>query len=291
MDIVVAASDSSPTACERCLTAVMRRRPNGAIAVVVFFVSGCTGTVRLPTGVGTPNVPETLRVAAAVSQRCSEIEPWSAAIALDGTIAGRSVRRQLLGVFSRSKIRLEAVSRSGEPPFVLVSDGGRTILRAAGSPAFQVSDSRDAMQALIGVRMPADVLGRTLVACELPDGFGTMRVFGSRWARLPSAGGSIYLHRTNTTGPWQPVTMFYAGETLHWAWRVDYQEVQNGIPVRMHLLSADGRVDMQFRLSQVDTMVWFPSNDVRFRIDPLADTRTGSPEQLRDVIYQSFGDH
>jgi len=39
----------------------------------------------------------------------------------------------------------------------------------------------------------------------------------------------------------------------------------------------------------VDTMVGFPSNDVRFRIDLWPDTRAGSPEQLRDAIYQSLG--
>jgi hypothetical protein len=272
---------------------VMFRQPNSAIVIVLFLATGCigcTGTIRLPTGVGTANVPETVRVIAAVSQRCASIEPWSGAIALDGAIAGRAVHGQLLGVFSRSNIRLEAISRSAEPPFVIVSNGGRSTLRAAGSPAFQVSDSRDVMQALIGVRMPAEVLGRTLVACELPQGYSTMRVFGLHWARLPLAGGSMYLRRINTTGPWQLVTMFYPGETLHWAWRVDYQEVQNGIPVRTHLVSADRRVDIQFRLSQVDTMVGFPSNDVRFRIDLLPDARTGSPEQLRDVIYQSLGD-
>jgi hypothetical protein len=268
----------------------MRRRPNGAIAVVVFFMSGCTGTVRLPTGVGTPNIPVTARFVEAVSQRCIEVEPWSAAIAIDGTIAGRSVHGQLLGAFAGSNVRLEAVSRSGKPPFFFVSDGGKAIVVAAGNPAFQVSDSRDAMQALIGVRMPADVFGRTLVACELPQGFNTMRLFGSRWARLPLAGGSIYLHRTKTTGPWQLVTMFYPGETLQWAWRVDYQDVQNGVPLHTHLVSADGRVDMQFGLSQVDTMVLVLSNDARFHIDLSPDTLTGRPEQLRDVIYQSLGD-
>ena len=269
----------------------MIRQLNGAIVIVLFLATGCigcTGTIRLPTGVGTANVPETVRVIAAEAQRCASIGSWSGAITLDGAIAGRAVHGQLLGVFARSRLRLEALSRSGEPPFVFVSDSGRSTLRAAGSPAFQVSDTRDVMQALIGVRMPAEVLGRTLVACELPQEYSTVRVFGSQWARLPVVGGSMYFRRTNAIGPWQLATMFYPGETLHWAWRVDYREVQNGIPMRMHLMDANRRIDMQFTLSQVDTMVGFPSNDVRFRLDLSPETQTGSPEQLRDVIYQSL---
>ena len=268
----------------------MRRYPDGVLAVVAFLATGCTGTIRLPTGVGTADARETVGVVAAIGERCSGIEPWSAAIAVDGTIAGRVVRVQLLGVFSQAKIRLEEDSRSGEPPFVFVSDGAKSLLRGPRTTTFQVSDSRDVMQALIGVRMPIDVFGRTLMACELPEGLSTMRILGSQWARLPLGGGGIYLYRTNTTGPWQLVTMFYPSETLHWTWRIDYHEVQNGVPLRMHLVSADGRVDMRFRLSQVDTMVGFPSNDVRFHIELSPDTRTGSAEQLRDVIYHSPGD-
>jgi len=257
------------------------------IATFAFFVAGCAGP-RLPTGVGTPNVADTVRFVDAVGKRCAEFESWTGEIAVDGIVAGRSVHGRLLGAFTRSNVRLEALSSSGHPPLVVISDATKAILR---SPArtFEVSDSRDVIQALIGVRIAPHVLGQTLVACEFPEGFSTLRMFGPLWARLPVPGGGIYLHRAKTAVSWQLVTMFYPGETLHWAWRVDYEDIENGIPLRSHLVSAVRHTDLHFQLSQVDTMVAFQNDDLRFRIDGSPDARTTTPEQLHDIVDQWLG--
>lgn len=77
------------------------------------------------------------------------------------------------------------------------------------------------MQALIGVPMAADFFGRTLAACEFPEGPPSMRMIRSQWARYPLAGGSVYLHRADAADSWRLVTIFYPGETLQWDWRID----------------------------------------------------------------------
>ena len=112
-----------------------------------------------------------------------------------------------------------------------------------------------------------------------------MRMIGSQWARFPLAGGSVYVNRANAAEPWRLVTIFYPGETLHWSWRIDYHNVSDGFPLRAHLVTADGRVDLQIRLANVDTMFFHGSDDARFQVAMPPDTQALQPKQLRQMIY------
>jgi hypothetical protein len=48
---------------------------------------------------------------------------------------------------------------------------------------------------------------------------------------------------------------------------------------------ADGRVDLQIRLANVDTMFFHGSDDARFQVAMPPDTQALQPKQLRQMIY------
>ena len=266
-------------------------RPGGlasktTTALVALSLAACAArTIQLPDEQGTLAVTETVRVYSEVRRRCADVNGWTAEMTIAGAIDGRHVRARLLAAFSPPIVRLESFTRSGNPSFVVLSNSSRTLVRVAGSQALQAADQHDVMQALIGVPMAADFFGRTLAACEFPTGSRAMRMIGSEWARFPLAGGSVYVHRANTAEPWRLVTIFYPGETLHWSWRIDYDAVGDGFPMRTHLITADGRVDLQFRLAHVDTMFVHASDDARFKVDMPSNTQPLQPKQLRQAIY------
>ena len=264
----------------------MITRSKTTTTLVAMSLAACsTRTIQLPEAEGTLALTETVRVYSVVTQRCADVNGWTAEMTIAGAIDGRRVRAHLLAAFSPPIVRLESFRRSGDPSFVFLSNSNRTAVRVAGSQTLQAADQHDVMQALIGVPMAADFFGRTLAACEFPTGSRAMRMIGLEWARFPLAGGSVYVHRANTAEPWRLVTIFYPGETLHWSWRIDYDAVGDGFPMRTHLITADGRVDLQFRLAYVDTMFVHASDDTRFKVDLPSNTQPLQPKQLRQAIY------
>ena len=263
-----------------------RRAAQTTTALIALAFAACTTrTIQLPDAQGTVALTETVRIFGEVTRRCADVDGWSAEMTIAGAIDGRHVRARLLAAFSPPIVRLESLTRSGDPSFIFLSRGDRAVVRVAGSQTLQAADQHDVMQALIGVPMAADFFGRTLAACEFPAGFRTMRMIGSQWARYPLAGGSVYLHRANAADSWRLVTIFYPGETLHWSWRIDYHDARDGFPLRAHLVTADRRVDLQFRLAQVDTMFFHGSDDARFQVDTPSTTQPLQPKQLQQVIY------
>jgi hypothetical protein len=257
-----------------------------ATALVALSLAACAArTIRLPDEQGTLALTETVRVYSEVAQRCTGVNGWTAEMTISGAIDGRHVRARLLAAFSPPIVRLESFTRSGDRSLVFVSQGDRAVVRVAGSQTLQAADPRDVMNAIIGVPMAADFFGRTLAACEFPTGSRAMRMIGSQWARFPLAGGSVYVHRASASESWRLVTIFYPGETLDWSWRIDYHDVIDGFPLRAHLISADRRVDLQFRLAHVDTMFVHRSDDARFQVDMPTNPQRLQPKQLRQLIY------
>ena len=263
-----------------------RRAAQTTTALIALALAACTTrTTHLPDAQGTLALTDTVRIYSEIRQRCADVNGWSAEMTIAGAIDGRHVRTRILAAFSPPIVRLESSTRSGAPSFIFLSRGDRAVVRVAGSRTLQAADQRDVMEALIGVPMAADFFGRTLAACEFPTGFRTMRMIGSQWARYPLAGGSVYLHRANPADSWRLVTIFYPGETLHWSWRIDYHDARDGFPLRAHLVTADGRVNLQFRLAQVDTMFFHGSDDTRFQVDMPSNTQPLQRTQLQQVIY------
>ena len=263
-----------------------RHAAKATTTVVALILAACSArTIQLPEAEGTLALTETVRTYAEVARRCAGVNGWTAEMTIAGAIDGRRVRARMLAAFSPPVVRLESFTPSGVPPFVFLSNGTQTVVRLAGSQTLQTADQRDVMQALIGVPMAADFFGRTLAACEFPAGSRDMRMIGSQWARFPLAGGSIYVHRANAAAPWRLITIFHPGETLHWNWRIDYHDVTDGFPLRAHLLTADGRVDLQVRLAHVDTMFVRGSSDARFQVDVPSNPQSLHPKELRQAIY------
>lgn len=263
-----------------------RHPSKAATALVALSLAACSArTIQLPEAEGTLALTETVRVYSEVRQRCADVNGWTAEMTIGGAIDGRRVRARMLAAFSPPIVRLESLTRSGDPSFVFLSNGNRTVVRVAGSQILQAADQHDVMQAFIGLPMAADFFGRTLAACEFPAGSRAMRMIGSQWARFPLAGGSVYVHRTNAAEPFRLITIFYPGETLQWSWRIDYHDVSDGFPMRTHLVTADGRVDLQFRLAHVDTMLLRDSDDARFKVELPSNTQPLQAKQLRQVIY------
>jgi len=266
-------------------------RPGGlasktTTALVALSLAACAArTIQLPDEQGTLALTETVRVYSEVRRRCADVNGWTAEMTISGVLDGRHVRARLLAAFSPPIVRLESFTRSSDRSFVFVSQGDRAVVRVAGSQTLQAADQRDVMHAIIGVPIAADFFGRTLAACEFPTGSRAMRMIGSQWARFPLAGGSVYVHRANAAESWRLVTIFYPGETLDWSWRIDYHDVNDGFPLRAHLITADRRVDLQFRLAQVDTMFVHRSDDGRFQVDMPSNPQPLQPKQLRQVIY------
>ena len=253
--------------------------------LVALSLAACsTRTIQLPDAQGTLALTETVRIYNEVRQRCAEVNGWTAEMTIAGAIDGRRVRTRLLAAFSPPIVRLESITRSGDPSFVFLSSGNRTVVQLAGSRMPQAADQHDVMQALIGVPMAADFFGRTLAACEFPTGSRAIRTIGSQWARFPLTGGSVYTYRANAAEPWRLVTIFYPGATLQWSWRIDYHDVSDGFPLRSHLITSDGRVDLQLKLAQVDVM-FRDNDDARFKIEMPSNSQPLQPKQLRQVIY------
>ena len=264
------------------------RAAKATTAAIALAVAGCsTRTIQLPDAPGTVALTDTVRIYSEVMRRCTGVNGWSAEMTIDGAIDRRHVRTRLLAAFSPPLVRLESLTRSGDPSFVFLSRGDRAVVRVAGNQTLQAADQHDVMQSLIGVRMAADFFGRMLAACEFPTGSREMRTIGAQWARYPLAGGSVYVHRANPADSWRLVTIFYPGETLHWSWRIDYLDAHDGFPLRAHLVSANGHVDLQIRLAHVDTMFVHSSDDRRFQVDSPSSTQPLQLKQLHQAIYSS----
>lgn len=262
-----------------------RHAAKATVAVIALALVGCsTRTIQLPDAPGTLALTDTVRIFGEVMERCADVNGWSAEMTINGTMDRRRVSKRFLVFFSAPIVRLEASTRSGDPSFVFLSRGDRAVVRVAGNETRQ-ADQHDVMQALIGVRMAADFLGRLLAACEFPAGSPAMRRFGSQWARYPLVGGSVYVHRATTADAWHLVTIFHPGETLNWSWRIDYLQAQDGFPLHAHLVTANGQVDLNIRLAHVDIKFSHNSDDRRFQVDTPSNTQPLQPKQLQQMIY------
>ena len=108
-----------------------------------------------------------------------------------------------------------------------------------------------------------------------------MSQLGARWGRLPSkSGGTLYVHRSRESDVWRAKALFHSGESLQWRWRVDYDDFVNEFPQRMRLRSADGRVDLGLRVSQLDLDVSLGPTFFEVALAPNA--RRVSPDSLED---------
>jgi hypothetical protein len=71
------------------------------------------------------------------------------------------------------------------------------------------------------------------------------------------------------------VAVFHPGEGRQWSWRAEYDDFHDGLPRRIHLVSADRkRFDLLLTLSQVESNVALTPDVFRVQIPPAAERIT-----------------
>jgi hypothetical protein len=91
-------------------------------ALAAVSLAACSArTIQLPEAQGTLALTETVNVYGAVTQRCADVNGWTAEMTIAGAIDGRHVRTRLLAAFGPPIVRLNRSLGSGDPSFVFLS--------------------------------------------------------------------------------------------------------------------------------------------------------------------------
>jgi len=223
---------------------------------------------KLPSASGAPASDMTAVVAEATAA-CNGIKTLTAEIAASGSVGGRRLRARLLGGFTPSAVRLEAVAPAGPPFFIFVANGGdATLLLPRDLRVLEHGPSAAVLEAIAGVRLEPSELLKTLTGCATPSRWTDARAIGDNWrVGTGDRGAKMYLYRESSSTPWHVATLFYAGDTQSWNWRADYAGFRQGLPASIHLVSADGRrFDLTLALTQVETGVALDRDVFRVQI-------------------------
>jgi len=259
---------------------------NRLLGILLIVTTGsttfaCTNRSRaLLQRTGTLERLATLRIIEQLGQRCMDW-PYRVAFQIRGTIGSNTVRTRVIAGLDGAGMRIEPESPSDAPAWTFVGRNGEAMIVLKDGRLFGPSAAESVVRKLLGIGIPIEAFARTLLACEFGDP-STMSDLGERWGRLPAGtGGTLFLRRSKTSDLWRPQTLFYSGGSLQWIWRVDYSDYEDEYPQRMRLRSPDGRVDLDFRLLQLDRHVnlrggdffqlAMPPNSRLMPLDALAD--------------------
>jgi hypothetical protein len=213
---------------------------------------------------------------------CRTVSSLTAEIAVSGSVAGHRLRARLLGGFRTPSARLEAVAPAG-PPFLIFVATGRdaTLLLPRDERVLEHGDAAAVLEAVAGVPLEPSELLQTLTGCAAPGRWTGANAVGDNW-RVGSGehGAKLYLQRESASAGWRVVTLFYPGEGLTWSWRADYGDFRQGLPMSIHLVSAEPRrFDLQLTLAQVETGAML-DRDV-FKVQIPATARRITLDELR----------
>jgi len=206
----------------------------------------------------------------------------SAEIAVSGSVNGQRIRTRLIGGFTPSSVRLEAVAPFGAPLFTFVATGNDgTLLLPRDRRVVEHGPPAEVMAAVAGVPLAANDMLRTLTGCAMPDRLDSPLAIGDNWRTSAGPGGAkIYLHRDPATAPWRLVTYLHGGDALRWTWRADYDDFHDGLPHIVRLVSADQRrFSLELKLSQIEPNVQLKPEV--FRVDVPSNTERISVEDLK----------
>jgi hypothetical protein len=203
-----------------------------------------TPRVTLPSGSGAP-APDFAAAYAGARAACDSVRVLQAELALSGRAAGQRIRGRVLAGLIPGALRLEGVAPFGAPVFILVADGMRgTLLLARDRRVVQDAAPEEILNALVGIRLGPDDLRAMLTGCVrgAADATGA-RSYGSDWLAIDlSAGGTVYLHRSDTA--WRIVAGRYGGL------EIDYPAFDGGRPSQVVLRGAD--LNLMLALDQVE---------------------------------------
>ncbi len=105
--------------------------------------------------------------------------------------------------------------------------------------------------------------------------------FGDHWLRIPGGRhGSVYYHRSSAVDPWQVAMMFYPGEGLEPAWRLDYEDVRDGFARTLVVTGMSaGRLKLNVHLVAIELAPSLPAD--LFTLETPASTQPVSIEEVR----------
>jgi hypothetical protein len=254
----------------------------GAVLLLAICSTSCAPKLtKLPTGPGTLATD----IAAAHLQAfssCMRVQSLSAEIAVSGSVNGQRIRARLIGGFTNTSVRFEAVAPFGAPLFTFVATGrDGTLFLPRDRRVVEHGQPAEVMAAVAGVPLGATDMLRTLIGCGIPDRLDSPLAIGDNWRTAAGPGGSkIYLHRDKPSAPWRLVTVLQPGDALRWSWRADYDDFHDGLPYTVRLVSADQRrFNLELKLSQLEPNVQLKPEV--FRVDVPSDAERISVEELK----------
>jgi outer membrane lipoprotein-sorting protein len=273
------------------------------VAALALASVSCAGPlVKLPSGPGTP-APDAADALAEATSACRAVSTFSAEAAVSGSVGGRRLRGNLfVGVAPPASARIEAVAPAGQPIFIFVATGNdATLFLPRDGRVLRNGRPAAVLEAVAGAPLDAVELRETLTGCVLSASGAQGRQLGPDW-RLVSVGQTdVYLRRNAAAARWQIAAAIHHPSTLRHAqgrpeqgrgttgsgqvsgageWRVEYADLDAGVPRSIRLASADGkRFDLRLKLSQVEMNARLGPEVFRVQIPPDAEPIT--LEELR----------
>jgi hypothetical protein len=254
--------------------------------------SGFPSMHDLPSGLGVSAIRDAARFIEEVSRMCDEAEdmpesqsPWTADVAIIGTVAGAVADHRLTVAFNSdlgrsASARIESATEN-DKSFVLVTAGGpATLLLEDGSRFHRAPRFAAVLSAIADVELDAWELGRLIRGCLMSDSFGYVTDYGDSWRRLSfGRNGKMYFHQDSPGQAWQMRTVFYPGKALNPSVRVDYHNFEAGIP-RTILVNGISSVPMTLalRLVSLDVRVSLPPEVFQVEVPP-----SGRPITISEI--------
>lgn len=217
-----------------------------------------------------------------VASPCLGVNTLTAELGLSGRAGGARIRGRVQAGFAKGSMRLEGVAPFGQPVFILVSTpSSARLLMPRDERIVAAPDAQDILEALVGVRLPSDMLMSVLAGCVMRDAPTAATTHGAptrhgQLTRFVFPEGEVF---AEPRGAMMRVVAARVRSFL-----VEYFDDAAGSqwPRRVRLSrqapGADA-VDLTIALSQVETNVTLPAE--AFTVDVPPGTLPMSLSQLR----------
>ena len=243
-------------------------------------VRGVTAQERLhdlPTGLGRYSVREAVTLLEEIGERCGEntemVGPWHADLLVRGSIGRTIVEERLRVAFNPyiSGARIERLP-DNRRSFLLVSEGtaDTKVVLDDGGRVLTHDHFDVVLNAISGLELRAAALEQLIRGCYMLDPPGLITSYGDNWRRVPGGrNGSMYFHRGVPVALWRMAAIFYPGPELEPRWRMDYLDVQEGIPRTLLITGmSSGPMQLQITMAQAGVRVSLPPEAFRVEVQP-----------------------
>jgi hypothetical protein len=210
------------------------------------------------------------------TRHCGGLKTLTAELSLSGHAGDQRVRgRVITGLERGGSARLEGVAPFGAPAFILAARNERaTLLLPREHRVLDDTPVEAVIERLTGLALGASDLLQALAGCPGSDDASNGRQWPDGWQAVDTPDGrTVFLRQPS--GAWRVVAIDGGG------WRADYPSVQNGLPRQVRLRSADGQVDLQAAVEQLEVNTSIDPAAFEVAIPP--DTEPMTLDELRAV--------